>query len=223
MSFSFKNLLFLLKFGMLGFCVFGLGGCATIFGRKCQQVSFDSVPTGADVYVNGIRIGKTPISTNLILEVKKYDIDSYRRKSEKRRSKVFGNDAVSGQEDLGVESSVSVINNAYDVAMVKEGYRVKRFTIAPRSGAYFRGVNGSLCLADLVFSFVTFGIPLIIDSNKSACVAFETMHSFDLEDGDSVSIGGSKNSVGIDSGIDSSHVFGYPGAQGVYPNNSILK
>jgi len=36
-------------------------GCATLFKQKNRTVSFDSDPKGADVYINGNRMGKTPM------------------------------------------------------------------------------------------------------------------------------------------------------------------
>jgi len=43
-------------------CVVGLTGCATLFKCDHQAVCFDSQPQGAEVYVNGARYGKTPLS-----------------------------------------------------------------------------------------------------------------------------------------------------------------
>ncbi|MCF8324036.1 MAG: PEGA domain-containing protein [Leadbetterella sp.] len=40
-------------------------GCATLFGPKKQNVYASSTPSGADVYVNGIRMGTTPYTLNL--------------------------------------------------------------------------------------------------------------------------------------------------------------
>ncbi len=45
-----------------------LGGCATILKGSNEPVDFDSDPTGAQVYVNGMLIRKTP--TTLELESK---------------------------------------------------------------------------------------------------------------------------------------------------------
>jgi len=40
-------------------------GCATIFKQKNRTVDFDSDPQGADVYINGNHMGKTPMPMNL--------------------------------------------------------------------------------------------------------------------------------------------------------------
>jgi len=40
-------------------------GCATILAPKTTQVSFDSAPPGADVYVDGARVGSTPTVAGL--------------------------------------------------------------------------------------------------------------------------------------------------------------
>jgi len=43
----------------------GLVGCATLFKHKSRTVAFDSDPQGADIYINGNRMGKTPMPMNL--------------------------------------------------------------------------------------------------------------------------------------------------------------
>ena len=40
-------------------------GCATLFKQKSRTVNFDSDPQGATVYINGNRMGKTPMPLNL--------------------------------------------------------------------------------------------------------------------------------------------------------------
>ena len=40
-------------------------GCATLFKQKSRTVAFDSDPKGADIYINGNRMGKTPMPMNL--------------------------------------------------------------------------------------------------------------------------------------------------------------
>lgn len=52
---------------ILTVCIFG--GCATLFKGSGSTVDFSSDPTGAQVYVNGVPRGTTPI--NLKLESKK--------------------------------------------------------------------------------------------------------------------------------------------------------
>ena len=42
-----------------------LVGCATLFKNKTAVVNINSDPDGADVYVNGNRMGKTPLPLNL--------------------------------------------------------------------------------------------------------------------------------------------------------------
>jgi hypothetical protein len=37
-------------------------GCATIFNGSSQAVTFDSSPNGASIFVNGVEVGKTPLS-----------------------------------------------------------------------------------------------------------------------------------------------------------------
>lgn len=42
-----------------------LAGCATIFDGDTQVLTFDSIPSGAEVQLNGITIGTTPFSTEV--------------------------------------------------------------------------------------------------------------------------------------------------------------
>lgn len=39
--------------------------CAMIFNKKDVEVSFKSIPEGADVYVDGEVVGKTPVTTRI--------------------------------------------------------------------------------------------------------------------------------------------------------------
>ena len=45
--------------------VFSLVGCATLFKQKMKSVAFNSDPQGAEIYINGNRMGKTPMPMNL--------------------------------------------------------------------------------------------------------------------------------------------------------------
>ena len=40
-------------------------GCATLFKQKSRTVNFSSDPAGATIYINGNRMGKTPMPLNL--------------------------------------------------------------------------------------------------------------------------------------------------------------
>lgn len=42
-----------------------IAGCATIMDGTKQKVTFNSVPSGADVYLNGKHLGKTPLTVTL--------------------------------------------------------------------------------------------------------------------------------------------------------------
>jgi hypothetical protein len=42
-----------------------LSGCAAILGSKQKEFSLSSTPTGADVYLNGNRLGATPVRVKL--------------------------------------------------------------------------------------------------------------------------------------------------------------
>lgn len=49
-------------------------GCATLFGAKTHPLSISSQPDGADVYVNGSRMGATPLELSLKAD-KSYTIE----------------------------------------------------------------------------------------------------------------------------------------------------
>ncbi len=40
-------------------------GCATLFKQKTRAVNFNSDPQGAEIYINGNRMGRTPMPMNL--------------------------------------------------------------------------------------------------------------------------------------------------------------
>ncbi len=42
-----------------------VSGCATIMEGKQQSVTFNSIPSGADVYLNGKHLGKTPLNITI--------------------------------------------------------------------------------------------------------------------------------------------------------------
>jgi hypothetical protein len=56
--FNFKTVLAFFSFVLLA-------GCATIFDGTTQTLTFDSTPSGAEVHLNGVIIGKTPFSTQV--------------------------------------------------------------------------------------------------------------------------------------------------------------
>ena len=51
-----------------------LPSCATLFGPKKHPLAVSSDPHGAEVYVNGFKMGKTPIELNLKAD-KSYTIE----------------------------------------------------------------------------------------------------------------------------------------------------
>lgn len=59
-----KGLYFCL-IGMILVSAISLTGCATLFKQKTRTVSFDSDPQGAEIFINGNRMGKTPMPMNL--------------------------------------------------------------------------------------------------------------------------------------------------------------
>ena len=53
------------KMGVCLVSIFSLVGCATLFKQKSRAVAFDSDPQGAEIYINGNRMGRTPMPMNL--------------------------------------------------------------------------------------------------------------------------------------------------------------
>lgn len=62
-----------------------ISGCATLFGKKTHLLAVSSDPRGAEVYVNGFKMGVTPIELNLkadksyIIEYRKEGFESVTR------------------------------------------------------------------------------------------------------------------------------------------------
>ena len=48
-----------------------VSGCATLFADSEDEISFISDPSGADIYLNGEYIGKTPVSTRVKRQLSK--------------------------------------------------------------------------------------------------------------------------------------------------------
>mgnify|MGYP001100373905 CR=1 FL=1 len=57
--------MFNLKSAVAFFSIVLLAGCATIFDGDTQTLTFDSIPSGAEVHLNGVTIGKTPFSSEV--------------------------------------------------------------------------------------------------------------------------------------------------------------
>ncbi len=55
----------ILAFGLAVLLIFSLTNCATLFGKKLHPLSVSSDPVKAEVYVNGFKMGVTPIELNL--------------------------------------------------------------------------------------------------------------------------------------------------------------
>jgi hypothetical protein len=45
--------------------VLTVSGCASMFGDNTRTVNINSNPSGADVYINGVNRGSTPLALNL--------------------------------------------------------------------------------------------------------------------------------------------------------------
>jgi len=59
---------------LLVMLIFALQGCATLFAPKTHPLSVSSDPGGADVYVNGFKMGTTPVELSLKAD-KAYNIE----------------------------------------------------------------------------------------------------------------------------------------------------
>lgn len=55
-----------MKYLIALFTILFVTGCATIFDGKTQTLTFDSQPSGAEVYINDIKIGVTPLTTEVL-------------------------------------------------------------------------------------------------------------------------------------------------------------
>lgn len=54
--------------------VFSATSCATLFGKKTHNLAVSSEPRNADVYVNGFKMGQTPVELKLKAD-KSYTIE----------------------------------------------------------------------------------------------------------------------------------------------------
>lgn len=50
-----------LAFAVFGFCVVSFSGCAFLFNGQSEDISLDSIPSGAEVWFNGAYVGNTPL------------------------------------------------------------------------------------------------------------------------------------------------------------------
>jgi hypothetical protein len=55
----------LLLFALFSILLINVFGCATLFKAKTRPVSFNSDPQGAEIFINGNRMGKTPMPLQL--------------------------------------------------------------------------------------------------------------------------------------------------------------
>ncbi len=51
------------KIILASLCAIGISGCATIFSPSSDQISFNTTPADAKIYINGGNVGKTPLMT----------------------------------------------------------------------------------------------------------------------------------------------------------------
>ena len=71
-------------------CIY-LSSCALVFKGTKQEVSFRSDPQRAEVYVNGIRMGETPLTLRLVTKQTyaiEFKIEGYKPKSFQINNKV---------------------------------------------------------------------------------------------------------------------------------------
>ncbi len=71
-------------------CIY-LSSCATLFKGTKQEVSFRSDPQRAEVHVNGIRMGETPLTLKLVTKKTyaiEFKIEGYKPKSVQINNKI---------------------------------------------------------------------------------------------------------------------------------------
>jgi hypothetical protein len=84
--------------------VFLVSSCATVFKGTTQEVGFHSEPQKAEVWVNGAKLGETPVS--LRLECKKTYIIEFRKEGYKSVTKTITNHVGAGWVILDVISGL---------------------------------------------------------------------------------------------------------------------
>ncbi|AEM71600.1 PEGA domain protein [Allomuricauda ruestringensis DSM 13258] len=67
----------ILSISLLIVASLSFSSCATLFGKKSHALAVGSDPAGAEVYVNGFKMGTTPVELNLKAD-KSYTIE-YRK------------------------------------------------------------------------------------------------------------------------------------------------
>jgi hypothetical protein len=67
----------ILSISLLVIATLTFSSCATLFGKKSHALAVGSDPAGAEVYVNGFKMGTTPLELNLKAD-KSYTIE-YRK------------------------------------------------------------------------------------------------------------------------------------------------
>tara|TARA_E500000318_G_C3566654_1_gene215940 strand:- start:450 stop:833 length:384 start_codon:yes stop_codon:yes gene_type:complete len=67
----------ILSISLLVIASLSFSSCATLFGKKSHALAIGSDPAGAEVYVNGFKMGTTPVELNLKAD-KSYTIE-YRK------------------------------------------------------------------------------------------------------------------------------------------------
>jgi hypothetical protein len=122
------------KYLLTAALVFGLSGCATIFKGSDQAVTFNSEPSGAEVYVDGKMIGVTPITAKLrkntydTLMIKK---DGYQTQTGVLEKKYDGVALLNIFWDLSTTDFVSgaafeYVPNTYMFSLKKEEVKTKK-------------------------------------------------------------------------------------------------
>lgn len=86
--------------GLIAVTLFTFSGCATLFKGTTEPVSYSSSPAGADVYVNGQLMGKTPFQIDMESN-KSYTIQ-FRKTGYQDRTVVLNNNVGGGWVVLDV-------------------------------------------------------------------------------------------------------------------------
>lgn len=83
-----------IKVFVLFLMIFYLSGCATLFKGTSEEVSFGSNPGGAEIWIDGKMMGKTPLSFKL--ETKKTYVIEFKMEGKKAQTIKLNNHVGAG-------------------------------------------------------------------------------------------------------------------------------
>ncbi|WP_421812703.1 PEGA domain-containing protein [Flagellimonas sp.] len=93
------------------------GSCATLFGKKSHALAVGSDPAGAEVYVNGFKMGNTPLELNLKAD-KGYTIE-YRKEGYQSVTRIVNTKVGAG---FRLDEKNAVINDGVCMLLLNGAY-----------------------------------------------------------------------------------------------------